>query len=151
LHIDGMVNCSWNSAFWQSLISSVGRWFSPGLPVFSTNKTDRHDIAEILLKVTLNTIKQTNKQGNKQTTSYVGILDQLLTNKYYDVLLFILINKWYEILISVWLFHSSNSWSNEELSYHVKTILTTDNTFISKTDDTLFGLIFRRIYIYINV
>jgi len=29
--------------------------------VFSTNKTDRHDIIEILLKVALNTIKQTNK------------------------------------------------------------------------------------------
>jgi len=28
---------------------------------------DRHDITEILLKVTLNTIKQTNKQTNKQT------------------------------------------------------------------------------------
>jgi hypothetical protein len=26
----------------------------------STNKTDRHDMAEILLKVALNTIKQTN-------------------------------------------------------------------------------------------
>jgi hypothetical protein len=26
--------------------------------VHTTNKTDRHDIAEILLKVTLNTIKQ---------------------------------------------------------------------------------------------
>jgi hypothetical protein len=33
---------------------------SPGLPVPSTNKTDRHDITEILLKVALNTIKQTN-------------------------------------------------------------------------------------------
>jgi hypothetical protein len=30
----------------------------------STNKTDRHDITEILLKVVLNTIKQTNKQYN---------------------------------------------------------------------------------------
>jgi hypothetical protein len=30
-------------------------WFSPGTPV-STNKTDNHDIAEILLKVTLNTM-----------------------------------------------------------------------------------------------
>jgi hypothetical protein len=37
--------------------------FSPGPPVSSTNKTDRHDIAEILLKVALNTIKQTNKQA----------------------------------------------------------------------------------------
>jgi hypothetical protein len=34
----------------------AGRWFSPGTPVFSTNKTDRHDINEILLKVALNTI-----------------------------------------------------------------------------------------------
>ena len=41
---------------------ATGRWFSPGSPVSSTNKTDRHDITEILLKVALNTIKQTNKQ-----------------------------------------------------------------------------------------
>jgi hypothetical protein len=33
--------------------------FSPGTPVSSTNKTDRHDIAEILLKVALNTITLT--------------------------------------------------------------------------------------------
>ena len=32
------------------------RWFSPGTPVSFTNKTDRHDINEILLKVALNTI-----------------------------------------------------------------------------------------------
>ena len=31
-------------------------WFSPGTPVSSTNKTDRHDITEILLKVELSTI-----------------------------------------------------------------------------------------------
>jgi len=36
-----------------------GRWFSPGTPASSTTKTDPHDIAEILLKVALNTIKQT--------------------------------------------------------------------------------------------
>ena len=35
-----------------------GRWFSPGTPTSSTNKTDRHDIAEILLKVALNTKNQ---------------------------------------------------------------------------------------------
>ena len=33
-----------------------GRWFSPGTLISSTNKTDRHDITEILLKVALNTI-----------------------------------------------------------------------------------------------
>ena len=36
---------------------ATGRWFSP---VSSSNKTDRHNIAEILLTVALNTIKQTN-------------------------------------------------------------------------------------------
>jgi hypothetical protein len=32
--------------------------FSPGTPASSTTKTGRHDIAEILLKVALNTINQ---------------------------------------------------------------------------------------------
>ena len=32
------------------------QWFSPGTPVSSTNKTDHHDITEILLNVALNTI-----------------------------------------------------------------------------------------------
>ena len=32
-----------------------GRWFSPGTPASFTTKTGRHDIAEILLKVALNT------------------------------------------------------------------------------------------------
>jgi hypothetical protein len=35
------------------------RCFSLGIPVSSTNKTDHHDIAEILLKVALNTITLT--------------------------------------------------------------------------------------------
>ena len=35
---------------------STGQWFSPGTLVSSTNKTDRHDTTEILLKVELNTI-----------------------------------------------------------------------------------------------
>ena len=35
-----------------------GWWFSPGTPVSSTPKTGCHDIAEILLKATLNTINQ---------------------------------------------------------------------------------------------
>jgi len=36
-----------------------GRWFSLGTPVSSTNNTDRHDIAETLLKVALNIITLT--------------------------------------------------------------------------------------------
>jgi hypothetical protein len=35
---------------------ATSRWFSPGFPISSTNKTDRHDITEILLKVALNAI-----------------------------------------------------------------------------------------------
>jgi len=36
----------------------VCHWLSPVIPVSSTNKTDRHDITEILLKVALNTMNQ---------------------------------------------------------------------------------------------
>jgi hypothetical protein len=38
----------------QGLVA--GCWFSPGNPVSSTNKTDHHNITEILLKVALNNI-----------------------------------------------------------------------------------------------
>ena len=41
---------------------ATGRWFSPSPHVSSTNKTDRHNIAAILLKVVVNTIKQTNNK-----------------------------------------------------------------------------------------
>ena len=40
---------------------ATGRWFSPGSLVFYTNKTDRHDITEILLKVALSTINKPTK------------------------------------------------------------------------------------------
>jgi len=38
------------------------------LPISSTNKTDRHEIAELSLKMALDTTKQTNKQTNKHHT-----------------------------------------------------------------------------------
>jgi hypothetical protein len=40
-------------------------------PIFSIYKTDRHDITEILLKVTIHTIKQTNNQY-RYDTIFVG-------------------------------------------------------------------------------
>jgi hypothetical protein len=40
-----------------------GRWFSRGTPASSTTKTDRHDIAEMLLKVALNTKIQIQMHG----------------------------------------------------------------------------------------
>ena len=46
-----------------------GRWFSPGTPASSTNKTGCHDIAEILLKVALNT-KNKNKSLYRGVQSY---------------------------------------------------------------------------------
>jgi hypothetical protein len=44
----------------------ISHQFSLGTPVFSTNKTDCHDIIEILLKVALNTINK----NPKSTTSF---------------------------------------------------------------------------------
>jgi len=49
----------------------------------STNKTDRHDITDILLKVALNTIKQTNK--HKYTCS-VRLYLQLFVGGYMSYL-----------------------------------------------------------------
>jgi hypothetical protein len=43
-----------------------GQWFSPGTPASSTTKTGRHDIAEILLKVALNTKNQSINKGQYQ-------------------------------------------------------------------------------------
>ena len=40
-----------------------GWWFSPGTPTSSTTKTDRHDVAEICLKVALNTKKSINQSN----------------------------------------------------------------------------------------
>jgi hypothetical protein len=45
-------------------------WFSPGSPVSSINKTDRHNITEILLKVVLSMIKPTTK---KQSLTFIFI------------------------------------------------------------------------------
>jgi hypothetical protein len=43
-----------------------GRWFSPGTPASSITKIGRHDIAEILLKVALNTKIKPNQIKNPQ-------------------------------------------------------------------------------------
>ena len=42
---------------------ATGLWFSLGPPVSPINKTDRHDIAVILLRVAFNIINQANKNG----------------------------------------------------------------------------------------
>jgi len=40
----------------------TGQWLFPGTVASSTNKTDRHDIDDILLKVASNTINQPIKK-----------------------------------------------------------------------------------------
>jgi hypothetical protein len=53
-------NCEFESCSWRDLLNTTlcdkvcqwlaaGWWFSPGTPTSSTNKTDRHNITEILL------------------------------------------------------------------------------------------------------
>jgi len=49
---------------------ATGRWFSPGTPVSSRNKTDHHDITEILLKVALSTMNQPINQSIIVLTSF---------------------------------------------------------------------------------
>ena len=57
---------------------ATGRWFSPGAPVSSINKTDCHDdITEILLKVPLNTLNQTPKL----CSAMAAMIDFWLTHK----------------------------------------------------------------------
>ena len=62
-------NCEFKPRSWWSVLETTicdkvcqwlaaGQWFSPGTPVSSYNKTDCHNITEILLKVELNTINQ---------------------------------------------------------------------------------------------
>ena len=52
---------------------ATGLWFSPCTLVSFTNKTDRHDIAEILLKVALNTITLTLKLTQIQIKNVIAI------------------------------------------------------------------------------
>ena len=54
------------------------RWFYPGTPASSTTKTGRHDIAEILLKVTL----KTNNQSIKSSNLYTSFLYSYMLGRY---------------------------------------------------------------------
>jgi hypothetical protein len=53
----GVIDTTLCEKVWQWL--ATGRWIYPSTSVSSTNKTDHHDITEILLKVALNTITLT--------------------------------------------------------------------------------------------
>ena len=69
LLIDTQARCSRYNIMWSSLSVTCGRSVvSPGISVSSTNKIDRHEITEILLKVASNTI----------TLTLTLLIDQLL-------------------------------------------------------------------------
>jgi hypothetical protein len=51
----------------------AGQWFSLHPPVTPTNKTGRHDITEILLKVALNTITLTLTLLEGQSTKWTPV------------------------------------------------------------------------------
>ena len=53
---------------------ATGRWFSPGTLVSFTNKTDHHNITEILLKVTFNTTNLNQTKHNDIKIHSVFIL-----------------------------------------------------------------------------
>jgi hypothetical protein len=59
---------------------ATGWWFSSGTPVSSTNKTEHHDITEILLKVVLNT----KNRGTKPPFSVFASPHDKQQNKYAD-------------------------------------------------------------------
>ena len=62
----------------------TGRQFSPCPPVSSTNKTDRHDIAEILQKVALTTKNQSMKSIKfLKMSSLLGLLINQSINQSY--------------------------------------------------------------------
>ena len=46
-----------------------GQWFSPATAASFNTKTGRHDIAEILLKVALSTLSQSNQFAMRNTDS----------------------------------------------------------------------------------
>jgi hypothetical protein len=73
------LSCEFESPSWWVLFDTTlcdkvsqwlvaGRWFSSGTPVSSTNTTDYHNIAQILVKMALSTISLTQSHNvtNKQ-------------------------------------------------------------------------------------
>ena len=82
--IDNLFNCEVRIALMGGVLATIfcnngcqwlpaGRWFLPGTPVFSTNKTGHHDITEVLLKVALST-----KNQNQPNQTYIDPLFKLL-------------------------------------------------------------------------
>jgi hypothetical protein len=61
-----------------------GRWFSQDTPASSNTITGRHDIVEILLKMTLNTINQIKSNQTKVQNGIGGVMISVLTSSAVD-------------------------------------------------------------------
>ena len=103
-----------------------GRWFFLGTTVFSTNKTERYDTTEILLKVALSTINLNKPICDNWSIRF------LLTDKF-SILMQILI--WRIFFIRIWFFLSSSTrqdliYSGSRLTLYI--ILKTDSDIPNK-------------------
>jgi hypothetical protein len=113
-----VVSSNLDEGGWPTLCDKVcqwlmtGRWFSPGPPVSSTNKTDCYIVAEILLKVVLNTIKQTR---NNMNVSQQGRLSNFTFMHQ--------LNYTEQSLYCCSIFHNYNRvFNNDHNSYHKMTV-----------------------------
>ena len=76
--------CSWRGVLDITLCGKVcqglatGQWFSTGTLVSSTNKADRNNITEILLKVALNTINLNQNYLKRDIFFQVFLLTHML-------------------------------------------------------------------------
>jgi hypothetical protein len=78
------ISCNVEPRSWRDVLNTTlcdkvcqrlatGRWFSPGTAVSSTNKTNHHNITEILLRVALRTLLQnpwSNISGKSETFTW---------------------------------------------------------------------------------
>ena len=123
--------------YWIKFVT--GWWFSPGIPVSSTNKSDRHDITEILLKVTLNTINQTKPSKDRgrggicpylTTHLRIGVVEEFVlilqwsminpgvSITFYDIVVLITLYMYIGIDSSIYYlnyFISNNSYTNVDI------------------------------------
>jgi hypothetical protein len=102
-------------------VYSTGRWFSPSTPVSSTNKTDRHDITEILLKWRLTPWTKpyiNNSKNHKHLHRFWFIFDFSIKT-FFSCPLFI--SPFYNYYICYFLFCSYPVWSKYNFEYEEKT------------------------------
>jgi hypothetical protein len=69
---------SWRGVLDTTLCDKIRQWFFRVLLISSTNKTNRHDITEISLKVALDTIKPSNHTYLEALVNFVICVQQVI-------------------------------------------------------------------------